>query len=302
MNPIIVVGSINMDVVTRTARLPRPGETVAGQSVHFIPGGKGSNQAIAASRLQGAVRLVGKLGQDAFGDSLRTFFKTESLDVSNVQAITTAPTGTALIVVDDHSENTIVVVGGANLQITAADVENMPLNGDEIIVTQFEVPQPTVLALFRKAKAVGATTILNPAPAAACPPEILALSDFLIINETELAFFANSPTVPETHAAIYALVNQLRTRPEQNILVTLGSKGVLAFTPNGVIEVAGHAVQAIDTTGAGDCFVGALAVALAENQPLPQALAFANLAAALSVQKLGASSSMPTRTELESAR
>lgn len=302
MRPIIVVGSINMDVVTRTSRLPRPGETVAGQSMHFIPGGKGSNQAIAASRLQGAVRLVGKLGQDAFGASLRAFFQTESLDVSGVQTIPTAPTGTALIVVDDHSENAIVVVGGANLQNTAEDVEDLPLSGNEIIVTQFEIPQATVLALFRKAKSVGATTILNPAPAAQCPPEILALSDMLIVNETELAFFANSPSVPETREAIAALAAQLRTRPEQIILVTLGAKGVLAFTPSGVVEVAGRAVKAIDTTGAGDCFVGALAVALSENQPLSQALEFANLAAALSVQKLGASSSMPTRAELEAAR
>ncbi|MBZ0320367.1 MAG: ribokinase [Anaerolineae bacterium] len=302
MRPIIVVGSINMDVVTRTNRLPRPGETVAGQSVHFIPGGKGSNQAIAASRLQGAVRLVGKLGQDAFGESLRTFFQTESLDVSGVQTIPTAPTGTALIVVDDHSENTIVVVGGANLQNTVEDVEHLPMSGNEIIVSQFEIPHPTVLALFRKAKSVGATTILNPAPAAQCPPEILALSDILIINETELAFFANSASVPETPDAITTLATQLRTRPEQIILVTLGAKGVLAFTPNGVIEVAGRVVKAIDTTGAGDCFVGALAVALSENQSLHRALEFANLAAALSVQKLGASSSMPTRAELEAAR
>lgn len=304
MRPIIVVGSINMDVVARTAHHPRAGETVAGQDVHFIPGGKGSNQAIAASRLKGAVKLVGKLGQDAFGDTLRAFFQTEALDYSGVQTITTAPTGTALIVVDDRSENTIVVVAGANGHVSVADVQRLPLTGSEIVVTQFEIPQATILALFQKAQAIGATTILNPAPAAICPPEILALTDILIVNETELAYFAIGPDAPAptTRDAVLELASHLRTRPDQIILVTLGAKGVLALNESEVLEVAGHHVNAVDTTGAGDCFVGALAVAQSEGQPLQQSLEFANLAAALSVQKLGASSSMPARTELEHAR
>ncbi len=301
MSGIIVAGSINMDVVAQTERLPRPGETVKGTDLHYLPGGKGSNQAVAASRLADGVRLVGRLGRDAFGDTLTAFLQQENLDLSAVRYSDSAPSGTAIIVVDAASENTIVIIPGSNAEVSPADVEAVELAAGDVVVSVFEIPQETILRLFQRARQAGARTVINPAPAAEMMPGLLEFIDVLVVNETELAFFAGAPDVAEDLDTVRQQALALRADPQQVVVVTLGARGVVCIQGDDFVHVAGRRVQAVDTTGAGDCFVGALAVALSEGQELRAALNFANTAAALSVQKLGASTSMPRRADVEAA-
>lgn len=300
MSRIIVAGSINMDVVARTEQLPQAGETIFGHDLHYIPGGKGSNQAVAAGRLSDAVYLVGKLGRDAFGSSLKNFLEAEPLHLDYLSFSEDKPTGIALIVLDDSSENHIVVISGSNYELSEADLAAVALQADDIIVSVFEIPQPTIRALFRRAKNRGAKTILNPAPAKKFIEGLQEAVDYLIVNESELAFFAESPVSDELDT-LKKQAQTLRNHAEQVIIVTLGAKGLVCLNGEDFIRLEGESVQAFDTTGAGDCFVGAFAVALSEGQSLVDALHFANIAASLSVQKLGASSSMPYRADVDRA-
>lgn len=299
MGKIVVAGSINMDVVAQTTSHPRPGETVFGHDLHYIPGGKGSNQAVAASRLSEHVYLVGKLGHDPFGDSLTQFLQKERLSLDYLLYSDDKPSGVALITVNAASENTIVVVSGSNFDLHPDDVRAVPLDAGDVVVSVFEIPQPTIKTLFARAKDVGATTVLNPAPATDFTDGLLPLVDYLIVNETELATFAGAELMRETPEQIQALAARLRLSPQQTIIVTLGAKGVVCVQADKVIQIEGLAVDAVDTTGAGDCFTGALATAIFEQMALQDALQFANRAAALSVQKLGASHSMPYRAEVD---
>ncbi len=301
MGKIVVAGSINMDVVVRTARQPRPGETLFGHDLHYIPGGKGSNQAVAASRLRDDVYLVGKLGRDPFGDALTQFLEEENLALDYLRYSENHPSGIALITVDDESENTIIVVSGSNFEFTPDDIQDVPLTADDIVVSVFEIRQQTIKALFTKAKAVGAKTVLNPAPAATFTDGLLPLVDYLIVNETELAYFAGRDVSSDDPAILQEQAARLRQFPEQHIIITLGAEGVLCVWRDEVMRVEGIRVKAVDTTGAGDCFTGALAVGLSEQLPLEAALRFANTAASLSVQELGASTSMPRRSVVDDA-
>jgi ribokinase len=298
MPRIIVAASVNMDIVARTDHHPRAGETVAGSELRYIPGGKGANQATAAARLGGDVTVIGKVGDDNSGASLKAFLNAENLDTQHVTIAHDTPSGTALIVVDSASENTIVIIAGANSKLAPADLDGVAIHAGDIVVTQFEIPLETVSALFQKAKANQATTVLNAAPARACPPELLTATDYLLVNETELAFFAKSDSVPQTEDDIVTAAKKLRVREDQTIVVTLGAKGAVCVHGDSLIAMAGYNVKAIDTTAAGDCFVGAFAVGLAEAMQLDEALNFANAAAALSVQTLGASSSLPKRDDV----
>lgn len=298
MTRIIVAGSINMDVVTRTPNLPKAGETVFGSELHFLPGGKGANQAVAAARLGGKVALAGKLGKDAFGQQLYSFLNGESLDLGAVSFCEESPTGTAIITVDAESENVIIVIPGCNALLSTADIEPLAMASGDLITSVFEIPQETIKALFTRAKAVGARTLLNPAPAAPFIDGLLPLADVLIVNETELAFYAKSETSPASASEVQPIARRLQTRPDQTIIVTLGQKGAACLHDGVFFVVPGRPVKAVDTTGAGDCFCGALAVALHEGRPMGEAVSFANTAASLSVQRLGASASLPTRTEL----
>ena len=301
MGKIIVLGSINMDVVARTHHHPRAGETIFGQALNYIPGGKGSNQSVAASRLRDGVMLVGKLGEDGFGQDLKAFLAEERLDLSHLMTHPTAPTGIALIVVNDESENTIVVISGSNYEITPDDVADIAIAADDVVVAPFEVPQAATLALFQKAKAAGAMTVLNPAPAA---PFIVGLAqaiDVMIVNETELAFFTQQTEIEVNQAKIAQQMRDLRVHDEQIIVVTLGGEGVMYLSGDEQGIVEGRRVAAVDTTGAGDCFTGALATALSEGRSIAEAIHFANVAASISVQTLGASASMPTRDVVDAA-
>ena len=299
MSKIIVVGSINMDVVVRTPTLPRPGETLFGHDLHYIPGGKGSNQAVAASRLHEGVTLVGRLGEDSFGSDLKAFLSDERLDLSYLKIDPNAPTGIALITVDDSSENTIIVVSGANMQITPQDVAEVPITAGDVAVAPFEVPQETARALFQRAKDAGATTVINPAPAETFIDGLAELVDVIIVNETELAFFSGMTVDEITPQALEGPMREMRARDDQVIVVTLGGAGVVYLDGEERVHIPGRKVKAVDTTGAGDCFTGALATALSEDMPLAQAVHFANMAASISVQTLGASASMPQRAAVD---
>jgi ribokinase len=301
MGKIVVAGSINMDVVTITDYLPRPGQTVFGSDLKFVPGGKGSNQAVAASRLTDGVGLVGKLGKDAFGSQLHDFLRAENLDLRHLTFSDTAPTGTAIITVDRASENSIVVISGSNFEMTVADVDTVELNAGDYVVSVFEIPQETILAVFQRARAVGAHTILNPAPAQPMLDGLLRLVDYLVLNETELAFFVGSSSISASSNQIEAYARQLQATPTQSVIVTLGAKGAMCLNGQEFLHVPGREVKAVDTTGAGDCFVGALAAALAEGRDIRTALNFANVAASLSVQKVGASASLPYRNVVDAA-
>jgi ribokinase len=279
----VVVGSMNMDIVATTARYPARGETVRGESVSFHAGGKGANQAVAAARLGARACLIGCVGGDDFGEQLIGFVAASGVDASRVRR-TDAPTGTALILVDGEGENTIVVVLGANGCLLPADAESAPIELGDALLVQLETPRETVEAALRLARARGATSILNAAPPRDYAPDLAALADVVLVNELERA----------------ALTDYER-RPGQALIVSLGSRGVVAHTDDGTFERPARAVKAVDTTGAGDCFAGALAARLARGSPIIDALGYAVAAASICVTRPGAGPSMPTGAEVEQA-
>jgi ribokinase len=287
-----------MDVVATADRHPQVGETVAGKAVLYFPGGKGANQAVAATKLGVPATLIGRLGVDAFGQQLRTFLAAQGVDLTFVKDTAEAHTGTALITIAD-ADNTIVVVPGANAFVGAEDVGAPVLAKDDVAISQFEIPLPTIAAFFKRARAAGATTILNPAPATKFGRELLDLVDILVLNETELGLLAGTELRDtDGDAHFIAAVRLLQTRPDQIVCVTLGRRGVLAVIDGQPSIVPGRAVEAVDTTGAGDCLVGALAAQLAGGNSIRDALIYANAAASICVQRMGASPSMPTAAEV----
>ena len=301
MGRVFVAGSINMDVVATAERHPQIGETVAGKEVLYFPGGKGANQAVAAAKLGATAALIGRLGKDAFGAELRAFLESAEVDVSLVTDTADAHTGTAIITLA-NADNTIVVIPGANGLVSAEDVAQAPLARGDVAVSQFEIPLPAITAFFQKARTAGALTILNPAPARVCEPELLDLVDILVLNETELGLLANTRlSEDEDVARIADAAKSLDTGATKVICVTLGSRGVVALAGDGPVVVAGRKVKAVDTTGAGDCFVGALAAQLASEATLYDALVYANAAASICVQRMGAAPSMPEAGEVSEA-
>jgi len=298
MGRVFVAGSINMDVVATADRHPRIGETVAGNAVLYFPGGKGANQAVSAAKLGAPTTLIGRVGADAFGQELKAFLAAQGVDLAFVQDTAEAHTGTAIITIA-NADNTIVVVPGANGLVSPEDVEAPALAKGDIAVSQFEIPLATVSAFFKRARAVGATTILNPAPATAFGAELLDLVDILILNETELGLLTRTELRDGDDPARFVdAARSLPARQNRSICVTLGRRGVLALIEGQATIIAGRAVKAVDTTGAGDCFVGAVAAQLAEGKPIRDALDYANAAASICVQRMGAAPSMPTAAEV----
>lgn len=296
MGRVFVAGSINMDVVATAERHPRVGETVAGEAVLYFPGGKGANQAVASAKLGTPTTLVGRLGTDAFGKELRAFLAAQGVDLAFVKDTDGTHSGTAIITVA-NADNTIVVVPGANGLVDADDVAAPVLAKGDVAVSQFEIPLPTITAFFRRARVAGATTILNPAPAKQADKALLDLVDVLILNETELGFLTG--TELSDHDTASRFVETAQTLGQGKIVcVTLGKRGVLALVEGQPLLVPGREVKAVDTTGAGDCFVGALASQIAIGRPLGDALAYANAAASICVQRMGAAPSMPTAQEV----
>ena len=296
---VIVAGSINQDLIARAPRHPLTGETVLGRELRVLPGGKGANQAVAAARLGAKTRLIGWLGQDVFGDDLARFLGAQGVDLRHVRRTAAAATGTALIVVADSGDNTIVVIRGANDLLGPDDLAAVDIRPGDVLVSQFEIPGSAIERFFVRGRTAGARTLLNPAPARRDLDHLLGLADVLVVNETELAFFLDQDPSETLSALVVAeAARRLRSAPEQIVVVTLGPRGALALAGDRVIEVPGRNVAAIDTTGAGDCFVGALAARLADGAPAADALAYANLAASLCVQRLGAGAAMPSAEEL----
>jgi ribokinase len=297
MGRVFVAGSINMDVVATAERHPGIGETVAGKDVLYFPGGKGANQAVAAAKLGVPTTLIGRLGADAFGAQVKAFLAAQAIDLSFVKDTAETHTGTAIITVA-NADNSIVVVPGANARVDADDIAAVSLAEDDIAVSQFEIPLSTIAAFFERARAVGATTILNPAPAQECGAGLLDLVDILVLNESELGFLTATELYEADDPRRFVEAARTLGGREKIICVTLGSRGVLALIDGAPLRIAGRKVEAVDTTGAGDCFVGALAAQLASGTTIPYALNYANTAASICVQRMGAGPSMPTAAEV----
>jgi ribokinase len=301
MGRVFVAGSINMDVVATAGRHPRIGETVVGDAVLHFPGGKGANQAVAAAKLGAPTTLIGRLGKDAFGHDSKAFLAAQGIDLSFVQESAEAHTGTAIITVA-NADNTIVVVSGANALVSAADVTRPLLSQGDVAVSQFEIPLPAIGAFFTRTRSVGATTILNPAPAIESNRELLDLVDILILNETELGFLAKTELRDtDDYPRFIEAARSLQMGEDKIVCVTLGKRGVLALVGGEPLIVPGRTVKAIDATGAGDCFVGAVAAQLAGGKSIHDALDYANAAASICVQRMGAAPSMPTAREVDAA-
>jgi ribokinase len=294
---VVVIGSLNMDLVARAPRLPVPGETIAGSSFATAPGGKGANQAVAAARLGAATAMVGCVGEDDFGVRLVAGLRADGIDVSAVRAVP-GPTGVALIVVDEDGRNGIVVVPGANGAAGPAEVQRAEplLAAARIVALQLETPIETVARAAARARALGKTVVLNPAPARPLPPDLLAAADLLVPNEVEAAMLSGRPAGTPAEAIDAARV--LRERGARDVIVTLGDRGVVAVTAAGARHFAARVVRAVDTTAAGDTFIGGLCAALANGHALEDAIGWAQAAAAISVTRPGAQPSIPWAREV----
>lgn len=293
---IVVVGSLNADLVTRVARFPAPGETVAGRDFKVHPGGKGANQAYAAARLGGRVFMVGRVGQDAHGDLLTASLRQAGVDVAGVGRDAEAPTGLALITLDGAGENEIVLVSGANGQLRPEHVEASAarIASAGVVLLQLEVAMDTVEAAARLARAGGARVILDPAPAQALSPALLDCVDFLTPNQSELAALAGGRAAGDERDAARALSVGGRC-----VIVKKGEAGALLVDGDREYAWPAPRVRVVDSTGAGDAFNGALAVALAEGKTIEDAGRFAVATGSVCVTRQGAQPSMPTRAEVE---
>ncbi|MDB5481258.1 MAG: ribokinase [Caulobacteraceae bacterium] len=285
---VCVLGSINLDNVCRVARLPAPGETLMAESFERFAGGKGANQAVAAAAWGAPTALIGAVGRDEAGDRLIAHLEKRGIDVSAVARLAEEPTGQAHICVSPAGENTIVVIGGANRAVTAAQVAQADIAGRTVFLSQLETPLDAIETLFRSSAARKGFKILNAAPAAEPARALFPFADVVVLNQGELAFYADGVRPAEGGDAI-GPARRLLSRPGQTIIVTLGAAGALAVTAESHILAAAPSARVVDTTGAGDCFCGVLAAALAEGGGLAEALALANQAAALSTENPGAS-------------
>ncbi|WP_053365160.1 ribokinase [Bacillus sp. FJAT-27245] len=281
---ITVIGSINMDLVSITDQIPQKGETLIGQQFFMNPGGKGANQAVAAARLGAKVRMIGCVGDDSFAESLTQHLHKEGVDITNVKPVT-GSTGTATIVVSDN-DNSIIVVPGANLHVTADFVESKRniIADSDIVILQLEIPLEGVKKAIEIATENGVKTILNPAPICDLPDEILEQVTYLTPNEHEYASLAK---------------NMGEKAIQGKVILTRGSKGVAFFQQGVQLEIPAYKVKTVDTTGAGDSFNGGLAFALGNGLSLEEACKYGNAVGALSTMKLGAQKGMPTKEEVE---
>jgi ribokinase len=296
-NNIIVIGSANTDMVVKASKLPLPGETILGGTFFMNAGGKGANQAVAAARLDGNVTLVTKVGNDIFGKQTIEGLQKENINTDHVFVDEEAPSGTALIMVNDQGENCIVVAPGANANLLPADIEKVKnITEADIILMQLEIPMETIAAVVKNAKANHQKVILNPAPAQNLDDELLNGLFLIIPNETEASLLTGITVDDEATASLAARL--FLYKGVQNVIITLGSRGAFFQNNNLRFKIDAPMVQAMDTTAAGDTFSGALAVAITENMDWKNAIRFAVEAASISVTRLGAQSSVPHRREI----
>lgn len=296
---ILVVGSSNTDMVIKARHLPRPGETILGGSFFMNPGGKGANQAVTIARLGGQVTFICKTGSDIFGHQSQQLFEEEGINTSYIFSDSEHPSGVALITVDDNAENCIVVASGANANLLPSDLNKADeaIAEADLILMQLEIPMETVEYVAEQGHRLGKKVILNPAPAHPLSPSLLKHLYMITPNETEAEMISGIKITDEASAIEAAKV--LVGMGVQNVIITLGSKGALAYCDKDVEMVPALKVEAVDTTAAGDVFNGALTVALSEGRSLPEAVRFACKASAISVTRVGAQSSAPYRNEVD---
>ena len=293
---VLVIGSLNADLVVRAPHFPQPGETISGDDLHIIPGGKGANQAVAAARQGANVAMAGRVGKDSFGPFLIESLKSNHVHTSHVLTDESA-TGTAIIVVDSSGQNSIVLSAGANGKVFPADVESVSKLNPSLILLQLEIPIPTVLHAAQYAKQKEIRVILNPAPAQPIPDELISLTDFIIPNETELSLLTGLEVKDISSAERAAKI--LLDHGAKNVIVTLGDKGALFASHNQVTQVDAFKVDVIDTTAAGDAFIGGFASALLRGVEIVEAVKYANACGALATTKFGAQPSLPRKEETE---
>jgi len=296
MSDVVVCGSLNMDLLSQVERLPLPGETVLGTRYQHSAGGKGLNQAIACARMGVPTAMIGAVGDDAHGYSLTELLRTENIDISQVQKRTGATTGLAQVMLAASGENSIVVHAGANASLRPDDIVH-DLPEAIVYLAQLETPLETIEAFFEVAKQVGGCCVLNTAPAVTGSERLLTLADILVMNETELAYYAGQEAGVSA-AQVRRLGPRLLQRPQQALIVTLGAEGAWIFTHASEEFIPAMPVTVLDTTGAGDCFTGVLAAGIALGQVLPVAARRASRAASIAVTRLGAAASMPRVQEL----
>ena len=299
MKNVLVVGSSNTDLIIQVPRIPRPGETVLGGTFSTAAGGKGANQAVAAARAGGRVTFVARIGDDLFGREALAGFGRDGIDARSVLTTPGAASGIALITVDERGENSISVASGANASLSVADIEaaGEAFASADVVLLQLESPLETVAAAVRKAGERGILVILNPAPARPLDDALLAGVSVLTPNEHEAELLTGIAVRDDR--SVREAARRLRARGPGAVVITLGERGVFASAEGFEAAVPAFEVRPVDTTGAGDVFNGALAVALAEKLAWPEALRFAQAAAAISVTRLGAQPSAPTRAEIE---
>jgi len=292
---ICVVGSSNIDLISRVPRLPKLGETLVGRSFHLGYGGKGANQAVMAAKLGAQVTMVTRVGRDVFGEGTLRNYREQGIDTTYLRFDDERFSGVAPILVDDSAQNVIVIVPGANLGLSPADVQDAAqvLRDADVVVCQLEVPVETTLEAFRIAKSAGVRTILNPAPAATLPDELLRLADLCVPNEPEAETLTGRAVRTSEEAEVAA--RALRVRGPRAVIITLGERGALFVDAETVEHVPPVRVKAVDPTGAGDAFIGSLAVFWAAGLPVRQAIRRANAVAALSVTRVGTQVSFPAR-------
>jgi ribokinase len=293
---VAIVGSANLDVVVEVARHPRPGETVIGGDLARMPGGKGANQAVACARLGAATRFIGAVGDDEAGQHLLSAMAADAVDTSSVRIDATRPSGHALIVVAAGGENTIVVSPGANAGFDREALPSDRVAAADAVLMQLEIPVDAVAAAVDAAQGL---VVLNPAPAADLPAAVLARTDVLVPNRSELAILSGQQAEPTTTDEVVDLARSLEG--PQRVVVTLGADGAVAIEGDEVLVVPARAVRAVDATAAGDSFCAALTVALLEGADLAAAVRFAGIAASVTVTRRGAQPSLPTRDDVDRA-
>ena len=301
MKNICVIGSLNMDLVVNVDTMPKPGQTIIGSNFKEVPGGKGANQAVAMARLNGNVSMIGKVGEDGFGQTLINSLKNDKVDTTYIQTSKGA-TGVALITVDKNAQNSIVVSPGANFEVKEDDIDNNieAIKNSDIVVLQLETPLNTIKYALNKAKELNKYTILNPAPAVKLDDEIIKNVDLLTPNETELEIISGVSI--ETEEDIQKAAQIMIEKGVKELIVTLGSKGSLYINKEKSMFKKAYKVEAVDTTAAGDSYTGALAVALSQDKIIEDAMDFASKVGALSVLKEGAQSSLPTLEDVKNFR
>jgi ribokinase len=297
MKKILVIGSLNMDLVTMSERHPKLGETIIGKSFFQIPGGKGGNQAVAIAKLGGEVTMFGCVGKDSHGDILIEELKKNDVNIDCIKK-GEKNTGIATIVVDENADNTIIVVPGANFEINTDDIDkNIDLiKNADIVLLQLEIPIDVVEYILKKSKEYNKITILNPAPARKLSLEIIKNVDYLVPNETELELLSGMPTDSEEEVLVAS--KKLMDMGVKNLIVTMGKNGSIFVGEDKVVKVGIHRVKAIDPTAAGDSFIGGVIRMLAEGNNIEEAMEFGAQVGAITVTKEGAQSSLPTWDEV----